>query len=106
MDVRADAVAFANRIRLINAKTEDRILPAIMTDGYVTLLPGESKTIGIEAPADQLTGGVKVLIKQFGKKERVGSFTINDHQTSPLAYLLQSREDLIPYEVQLSLHVA
>ena len=62
-------VAFANRIRLVNAKTGDRILPTIMTDGYVTLLPGENKTIGIEAPADQLTGGVKVLVKQFGKKE-------------------------------------
>ena len=65
-------IAFANRIRLTVAKTDERILPAIMTDGYVTLMPGESKTIGIEAPTNQLAGGVKVLIKQFGKKERVG----------------------------------
>ena len=65
-------VAFANRIRLVNAKTGERILPAIMTDGYVTLLPGESKTIGIEAPAAQLRDGATVLVKQFGKKERVG----------------------------------
>ena len=64
-------VAFANRLRLVNAKTGARILPAIMSDGYVTLLPGEQRTIGIEAPADQLTEGVKLLVKQFGHKERV-----------------------------------
>ena len=66
-------VAFANRLRLANAKTGERILPAIMNDGYITLLPGESKLITIEAPADQLTKGVKILVKQFGKKERVGA---------------------------------
>ncbi len=63
-------VAFANRLRLVNAKTGARILPAIMTDGYVTLLPGERKVIGIEAPTDQLNSGIKILAKQFGKKER------------------------------------
>ena len=64
------SVAFANRIRLVDAKSGERILPAIMTEGYVTLLPGESCVIGIEAPADRPRGGVKVLVKQFGKRER------------------------------------
>jgi len=63
-------VAFAERIRLVNKKTGARILPAIMSDGYVTLLPGESRVITIDAPVDQLKGGFKVLLKQYGKTER------------------------------------
>ena len=65
-------VAFANRLRLVNAKNGQRILPAIMSDGYFTLMPGESKVVDIEAPVGQLTDGVKLLVKQFGHKERVG----------------------------------
>ena len=63
-------VAFANRLRLVNAKTGDRILPAIMTDGYLTLLPGESRTITAEVPASQLADGAHLLVKQFAHKER------------------------------------
>jgi hypothetical protein len=69
----SSTVAFAERIRLVNAKTGARILPAIMSDGYVTLLPHESRTITVEAPEEQVKNGVKVLIKQYGKKERVGA---------------------------------
>ena len=65
-------VAFANRLRLVNAKNGQRILPAIMSDGYFTLMPGESKVVDIEAPVGQLTDGVQLLVKQFGHKERVG----------------------------------
>ncbi|MBQ8046544.1 MAG: beta-mannosidase [Prevotella sp.] len=66
----SNSVAFANRLRLVNAKTGARVLPAIMNDGYVTLLPNESKDITVEMPAGQTAQGVKVLVKQFGKKER------------------------------------
>jgi hypothetical protein len=69
----SQTVAFAERIRLVNRNTGERILPAIMSDGYVTLLPGESRTVSVEAPVDQMEGGVKVLLKQYGKKEKVGA---------------------------------
>ncbi len=65
----SQVVAFATRIRLVNSKTGERILPAIMSDGYVTLMPGESRTISIEAPADQMAGGAAVMVKQYGKRE-------------------------------------
>ncbi len=65
----SSTVAFANRLRLVNAKTGKRILPAIMSDGYVTLLPGEQRQITLEVPTRQLTQGARLLVKQFGKRE-------------------------------------
>lgn len=67
---KSNTVAFAERIRMVNKKTGERILPAIMSDGYVTLLPGESKIVTVEAPEAQTKGGVKFLLKQYGKPER------------------------------------
>lgn len=67
-------VSFANRLRLVDSKTGKRILPAIMSDGYITLLPGEHRTISIELPAGDdnslLSTKIDLLVKQFGKKER------------------------------------
>ncbi len=70
LENKSNTVAFANRIRLVNRKTGERILPAIMSDGYVTLLPGESREITVEAPVEQMKDGAKVLVKQYGKKEK------------------------------------
>lgn len=69
----SDRIAFATRIRLVNRKTGERILPAIMSDGYVTLMPGESRTISIEAPEEQMREGARVLTKQYGKRERTAA---------------------------------
>ena len=68
----AKTVSFANRLRLVDNKTGKRILPAIMSDGYITLLPGESRTVTIEVPSPEAFAGTSpaLLIKQFGKKER------------------------------------
>ncbi|MDO5447757.1 MAG: discoidin domain-containing protein, partial [Prevotellaceae bacterium] len=63
-------VAFGNRLRLINATTKERILPATMNDNYFTLLPGEKKTITIDAPADQMAQGAKLLLKQYIYNEK------------------------------------
>lgn len=41
-------VAFFNRIALINTQTKQRILPAFFSDNYISILPGESKTIMVE----------------------------------------------------------
>lgn len=43
-------VAFFNRIALIDEATGERILPSFFSDNYVSILPGESKTITIEYP--------------------------------------------------------
>ena len=66
-------VAFANRVRLVNSRTGERILPTIFSDNYITLFPGERKTISVETDACRLEGGFQVLLKQYGKKERVAA---------------------------------
>ena len=63
-------VAFANRVRLINKETQERVLPVIMSDNYITLMPGEEKMISVEAKPEMLKGGVSVLVKQYGKAEQ------------------------------------
>lgn len=41
-------VSFFNRISLIDSKTGERILPAFYSDNYISVVPGETKTITIE----------------------------------------------------------
>ncbi|QKG57759.1 glycosyl hydrolase [Hymenobacter sp. BRD128] len=41
-------VAFFNRLALVNPATQKRILPVFYTDNYVSVLPGESKTVGLD----------------------------------------------------------
>lgn len=65
----SNTVAFANRIRLVNKATKKRVLPIIMSDDYVTLMPGEEKVISIETNPKYMTGGISVLVKQYGKAE-------------------------------------
>jgi mannosylglycoprotein endo-beta-mannosidase len=43
-----DPVAFFNRISLVNPVTKLRVLPVFYSDNYVSVLPGESKTIYLE----------------------------------------------------------
>ncbi len=66
----SETVAFANRLRLVNKVTQERILPVIMSDNYVTLMPGEEKVISIETEPELLKDGVSVLLKQYGKTEK------------------------------------
>ena len=66
----SETVAFANRVRLVNKETQERVLPVIMSDNYVTLMPGEEKVISVEAEPELLKGGVSVLVKQYGKAEQ------------------------------------
>ncbi len=41
-------VAFFNRLSLVNKASKQRILPTFYSDNYVSVLPGEEKTIGID----------------------------------------------------------
>lgn len=42
-------VAFFNRISLVNQKTKERMLPVFYSDNYISVIPGETKTITIDA---------------------------------------------------------
>ena len=87
----SENVAFANRIRLVNHITGERILPAIMSDNYITLMPHEKKIVTVEADACQLQQGYDVMIKQYACKERLattgepaGIDEINDEKASAI----------------------
>ena len=67
---RSQTVSFANRIRLVHKATGERVLPILMSDNYVTLMPGEERVITVEADPVHFKGEVKVLLKQYGQKEQ------------------------------------
>ncbi len=69
----SENVAFANRLRLVNRVTGERILPLIMSDNYITLMPGEKKTVLVESVDNQFKDGFDVLIKQYHCVERVAA---------------------------------
>ncbi|QES88214.1 glycoside hydrolase family 2 protein [Rhizosphaericola mali] len=43
-------VSFFNRVSVVDKQTGDRVLPTFYSDNYVSILPGEQKTIEIEYP--------------------------------------------------------
>jgi len=53
-------VAFFNRVALINSNNNERILPSFYDDNYVSILPGESKTITVEYTGKQSNLAVEV----------------------------------------------
>jgi len=43
-------IAFFNRLAIVDAKTNERILPLFANENYVSLVPGAEKTIELECP--------------------------------------------------------
>lgn len=60
-NAKGNPVAFFNRIALIDAVSGKRILPAFYDDNYVSVPPGESKTITVE-----YTGNQKTAVEVYG----------------------------------------
>jgi len=50
-------VAFAAVLKLLNQTTGERVLPAIYSDNYFSLMPGEAKTVTIELPNNDSSSG-------------------------------------------------
>ncbi|MCL2152136.1 MAG: discoidin domain-containing protein [Oscillospiraceae bacterium] len=57
-----DALAFFNRFKVYNSKTNNLIEPVFYTDNYFSVLPGQTKTITIEYKTESLDGGNPILI--------------------------------------------
>jgi mannosylglycoprotein endo-beta-mannosidase len=43
-------LSFFNRISILDKKSGDRVLPTFYSDNYISILPGEQKTIEVEYP--------------------------------------------------------
>ncbi len=69
MKNKGNTVAFANRLRLLDSATGERVLPVFMSDNYVTLLPGQEREITVDY-ASTTTAPVDVMMKQYGYPER------------------------------------
>lgn len=62
-------LAFFVRVRLVVQGTGQEVLPACWSDGYVSLLPGESKELAVEFPRGLAPGGeVSVQVDGFNVK--------------------------------------
>ena len=63
-------VAFFNRISLIDPATKQRLLPVFYSDNYVSVLPGESKTITLDyTPKPGVTP--QVSVSGWNKEEKL-----------------------------------
>ena len=59
----AKTAVLAVKATLVNAKSGERILPAYLSDNYVSLLPGESRTITARYPASAQTGAARIGLR-------------------------------------------
>lgn len=61
-----DRVAFGIRAQLLNNQGQ-QILPAMLSDGYFTLMPGEKKMLEVEVAPEQLAKGYKLDLTPYNK---------------------------------------
>lgn len=63
LENRGTSAALANKLTLETASDGARILPAYLTDNYISLLPGETRTVEIKYPASAAEGSPKLEIR-------------------------------------------
>jgi hypothetical protein len=63
LENRGAAAALANKLTLETASDGARILPAYLSDNYISLLPGETRTIEIEYPASAAQGPARLELR-------------------------------------------
>jgi Exo-beta-D-glucosaminidase Ig-fold domain/Concanavalin A-like lectin/glucanases superfamily/Glycosyl hydrolases family 2/Glycosyl hydrolases family 2, TIM barrel domain/Glycosyl hydrolases family 2, sugar binding domain len=56
-------VSLANKLTLIAAKDGTRILPAYFSDNYISLLPGETRSVEVQYPADAVKGVSEISLR-------------------------------------------
>jgi Exo-beta-D-glucosaminidase Ig-fold domain/Concanavalin A-like lectin/glucanases superfamily/Glycosyl hydrolases family 2/Glycosyl hydrolases family 2, TIM barrel domain len=56
-------VSLANKLTMISTKDRQRILPAYYSDNYISLLPGEKRTVEIEYPISPAKGSAEIAIR-------------------------------------------
>lgn len=53
------------RLKLVSKSTGDMVLPVIYSDNYISLMPGETRTVSIEAAPDDLGGKAGLVVTGF-----------------------------------------
>ncbi len=67
----ASVVSLENKLTLLNAGDKQRILPAYYSDNYVSLLPGESRTIQVEYPSAAAHGPAQIALRGWNAVPQV-----------------------------------
>jgi hypothetical protein len=63
-------IAFFNRLSLVDDQTKKRVLPVFYSDNYISVLPGEKKTIIVEYSPSVIKGRLSVSIAGWNVKEQ------------------------------------
>ncbi len=56
-------VSLENKLTLVSSKDKVRILPAYYSDNYISLLPGETRSIEVEYPASATKEGAEISLR-------------------------------------------
>ena len=56
-------VSLENKLTLISSSDKTRILPAYYSDNYISLLPGETRSIEVEYPASVIKEGAEITLR-------------------------------------------
>ena len=57
----SDKLAFFVELQVVNRQSGEPVLPILWEDNYISLLPGESRSIKATFPVEGLRGGEPVL---------------------------------------------
>ncbi len=60
-------VSFMNKLTLRNASDGSRVLPAYYADNYISLLPGEKRTIQVDYPSEMARGSVQIGVSGWSQ---------------------------------------
>jgi hypothetical protein len=58
------------RLKLVSKSTGEMVLPVLYDDNYFSLMPGETREIGIEAAPEDLCGKAGLEISGFNLEGR------------------------------------
>jgi hypothetical protein len=64
-------VSLENKLTLLDARDKARILPAYYSDNYISLLPGESRTIRVEYPSSTAHGPAEFNLRGWNAVPQV-----------------------------------
>ena len=53
------------RLKLVSGPGDEMVLPVLYSDNYISLMPGETRTIDIQAAPEDLRGKVRVEVSGF-----------------------------------------
>jgi hypothetical protein len=80
LENRGTSAALANKLTLKTASDGRGVLPAYLSDNYVSLLPEETRAIEIEYPATAAQGPARLEIRGWTSRPLQSRFRVTEAQ--------------------------